>query len=203
MLEDDYQLKNATALAERRSMLTLPHILPLVEYLETLKSELGSDFDTPMFDPCDGGVEAKALFLLEAPGPKAVGSDFISRNNPDPTARNINGLLDESGFKRQETILWNIVPWYVGSPNKIRPVKMSDIEKALPYLEKLLALLKDLQVIILVGKKAQKAHSHLSKFTDLPIIDSYHPSNLSLNSDPNRYSEILEKFKEARTKALH
>ncbi len=203
MLEDDYQLKNATALAERRSMLTLPHILPLVEYLEALKNELGSDFDTPMFDPCDGGVEAKALFLLEAPGPKAVGSDFISRNNPDPTARNINGLLDKSGFKRQETILWNIVPWYVGTPNKIRPVKMSDIEKALPYLEKLLALLKDLQVIILVGKKAQKAHSHLSKLTDLPIIDSYHPSNLSLNSDPNRYSEILEKFKEARTKALH
>ena len=144
MLEGNYQLKNDTALAERRSMLTLPHILPLVDYLETVRSELGSDYDTPMFDPCDGGVGAKALFLLEAPGPKAVGSDFISRNNPDPTAKNINRLLDESGFKRRETILWNIVPWYVGSNNKIRPVRASDIKQAQPYLERLLELLQEL-----------------------------------------------------------
>ena len=86
-------------------MLCLPHILPLVNYLDLMKEELGNGFDTPMFDPCDGGVNDKALFLLEAPGPKAVGSGFISRNNPDPSAKNINKLLIETGFKREETLL--------------------------------------------------------------------------------------------------
>ena len=198
MVEGEYQLRDAKALKERREMLSLPHVLPLVNYLDSMKKKLGNEFETPMFDPCDGGINAKVLFLLEAPGRKAVGSGFISRNNPDPSAKNMNKLLFESGFKREETLLWNIIPWYVGTDEKIRSVKVSDIERARPFLKRLLALLRELRVIVLVGLKAQSARPHLSEITELPIIDSYHPSNLSLNRDPNRYSDVLQKFQEAR-----
>ena len=39
----------------------------------------------PHFDPLDGGSNAQVLFLMEAPGPKASASGFVSRNNPDET----------------------------------------------------------------------------------------------------------------------
>lgn len=66
-------------------------IEPLTKYLAKIKAE-HPEKELPCFDPYDGGIHAKALFLLEAPGPKAVSSTFISRNNPDPTARNICGV---------------------------------------------------------------------------------------------------------------
>ena len=197
-MEGDYQLRDEKIQEQRREMLNLPHMLPLVNYLDLIKKELGNKYDTPMFDPCDGGINAKALFLLEAPGPKAVKSGFISRNNPDPSAKNMNKLLFESEFKREEMVLWNIVPWYVGTGQRIRPVKISDIEQALPFLKRLLALLKGLRVIVLVGKKAQRAGSRISKITEIQTVYSYHPSNQSLNRNPNRYSDILKKFQEAR-----
>ena len=182
-------------------MLHLPHILPLVEYLDSVldsvKEALDSDVKCPMFDPCDGGINAKVLFLQQDPGEKAVESGFISRNNPDQTARNTNHLLHEAGFRREETILWNIVPWYVGTGN----INDSDIERAMPFLEQLLLLIEDIEVIVLVGKKAQGAFSYLSRITELPILCSYHPSPLWINSDPNppaRYLDILAKFREAK-----
>src|ERR1700683_3159077 len=59
----------------------------LTEFVEQLRTEREGD-RVPNFDPLDGGIRAKCLFLLEAPGPKAVASGFVSRNNPDETAKN-------------------------------------------------------------------------------------------------------------------
>jgi hypothetical protein len=48
--------------------------------------------EVPDFDPVDGGIGARALFLLDAPGPmtseagKRIGSGFISRFNFWPLA---------------------------------------------------------------------------------------------------------------------
>ena len=196
-MEGDYLLESEEAREERKRMLHLPHILPLVDYLDSVKEALGSDVKCPMFDPCDGGINAKALFLQQDPGEKAVKSGFISRNNPDQTARNTNHLLHDAGFRRKDTILWNIVPWYVGTGK----IKDSDIERAMPFLEQLLSLIEDLKVIVLVGKKAQGAFSYLSRIAELPVLCSYHPSPLWINSDPNppaRYLDILVKFQEAK-----
>jgi hypothetical protein len=52
---------------------------PLVEYLGRVRDATGSDDEMPSFDPLDGGINARALLLLEAPGPKAVDSALISR----------------------------------------------------------------------------------------------------------------------------
>jgi hypothetical protein len=48
-------------------MLDLPHIIPLAEYCRCLRAE--GRGTVPEFDPRDGGVAAKVLFLMEKPGP--------------------------------------------------------------------------------------------------------------------------------------
>ncbi|MGH7717468.1 MAG: hypothetical protein ACREON_01305 [Gemmatimonadaceae bacterium] len=67
--------------------------------------EAGPEARVPDFDPWDGGTDAEVLYLLEAPGGKAVESGFISRNNPDETARNFFELNRAAGIPRQRTVI--------------------------------------------------------------------------------------------------
>ena len=112
-------------------MLTQTHVKPLFDLAASIRAERGTECHIPDFDPYDGGVNARVLFLLEALGPKAAGtkvsSGFVSSNNPDPTARNLWHLIYEAGILRSETLIWNIVPWYVGTGKCIRPVNAADI----------------------------------------------------------------------------
>lgn len=190
-----YALKSLTERQRRLGMLNEPHIAPLVNYMTAVKTEHPGK-EMPYFDPCDGGVQAKVLFLLEAPGPQAVGSAFISRNNPDPTARNMCELLHEAGISRVDTVAWNIVPWYVGDGKRIRAVENEDLRQSMPYVEGLLALLPNLKVIGLVGKKAQSARSHIRRFTSVPLVDVHHPSAQNFNSRPYKIGEMREQLKE-------
>ncbi len=93
-------------------------------------STLGAEYPIPDFDPCDGGIDSRLLILLEAPGRKAVSSGFVSRNNPDPTAKNLCLELATVKIPRGVTAIWNIIPWYVGTAAKIRPVLPSDLRQA-------------------------------------------------------------------------
>jgi hypothetical protein len=66
------------------------------------RTQFGSGI--PYFDPWDGGTAAEALYLLEAPGAKAVLSGFISRNNPDETVKNFFQLNQQAGIPRKRTV---------------------------------------------------------------------------------------------------
>ena len=77
--------------------LRLPHSAPLVNFVESLRARTGRGTSIPYFDPHDGGTNAECLLLLEAPGKKAVESQFISRNNPDETAKNLWLFTESSG----------------------------------------------------------------------------------------------------------
>ena len=101
-------------------MLNLPHIAPLTAYVEELrKRDLGY---IPYFDPMDGGINAKVLFLLEKPGPKTFndpefekpGSGFISRNNNDPTAEATFNFMEQAQIPRDATVIWNVIPGWNG-----------------------------------------------------------------------------------------
>ena len=107
-------LKEPTERDARLKMLNAPHMKPLTDYVAALRANLGEQYHIPNFDPCDGGIQARALFLLEAPGPRAKASGFVSSNNPDPTAKNLWNLIHNAGIARTDTLIWNIVPWYVG-----------------------------------------------------------------------------------------
>ncbi|MSQ51674.1 MAG: hypothetical protein EXR28_07280 [Betaproteobacteria bacterium] len=79
-----------------------------------IRKEMNLDNKVPGFDPKNGNERAKYLFLLEAPGPRAVETGQISFDNPDPTARNLRCQLKAAGIAREEIALWNTVPWFIG-----------------------------------------------------------------------------------------
>jgi uracil-DNA glycosylase len=196
-----YALAKVEERQRRLKLLEQPHIKPLIEYLQIIQIEMGAEYAMPYFDPCDGGIEANVLFLLEAPGPKAVGSGFISRNNPDQTAKNMNELLQEAQIPRRNTLLWNIVPWYVGDQGRIRPVNKQDIRQALPFLQRLLQLLPHLEAVVLVGRKAQNALVEIQKLApDISIYQCYHPSPRVFNVWPEKRNAVLHIFEQIASK---
>ena len=137
-LEDaPYTLTGEAERLRRTEMLALPHMQPFVDYLAPVRIRCCNGCQIPQFDRYDGGIHASALFLLEAPRPKARDAEFVSCNNPDPTARNLWHLVNDAQISRADIAIWNIVPWYVGEPDRIRPVTGTDIQEALPYLRDL------------------------------------------------------------------
>lgn len=189
--DEPYALKSEEERLRRAELLVGGHMVPLVSLLGEIRVVNAA---TPNFDPCDGGIKAMALFLLEAPGRKAKGSDFISRNNPDQTAKNMCGLLYP--LRREDVILWNIVPWYLGSQEKIAPAKRSDISAARSFLVKLFTLLPDLEFVILMGKPARSEREVIAELLakadrgHVEIRETVHPSPKVLNTQPHQRQAI-------------
>ena len=160
-----------------------------------MRERTGRGNKIPYFDPCDGGVSARCLYLLEAPGPQAVVSGFVSRNNPDESARNFFELNQEAGIPRTLTATWNIVPWYIGSGTKIRPAQKSDLEEGMWYLHRVFQYLPSLRIVVLMGQKATFAESHIRSMNrTIEIFRSPHPSPLYVNNHPGNRSKILDAF---------
>lgn len=179
----------------RLLQLHAPHIAPLTNFVNELRSEAGPDAAIPYFDPWDGGVEAEILFLLEAPGPKAVNSSFISRNNPDETAKNFFELSNSAGFLRKKTIIWNVVPWYIGTGQRIRAATPTDLQSGLMPLPRLLRLLPQLKAVILVGRKAEKAATSIAyENPNIKLFRCPHPSPMFVNRAAGNKDKILEVF---------
>jgi uracil-DNA glycosylase len=185
-------LGNPIARARRQTELRDPHIATLTEFVDTLRAEMGSGYQIPYFDPWDGGTVAEVLYLLEAPGAKAVLSGFISRNNPDETAKNFFQLNEQAGIRRNRTITWNVVPWYIGSGSRIRPANSREIDISLRFLDSLLNLLPRLRAIVLVGRKAQRASIHIQKGRpNIRLFMCPHPSPLFVNHFSLNRQKIL------------
>jgi|SRR3989339_739367 len=185
-------LCNPMAIQSRLAGISKPHILPLTNFVETIRKETGLNREIPYFDPLDGGINAKCLFLFEAPGPRAVFSGFISRNNSDESAKNFFELNQQADLPRELTISWNVVPWYIGTGTKIRPANKNDIDEGKKYLRDLLSLLPKLRIIVLGGRKAQKAETLITAyFPDITLIKMPHPSPLFVNNAPENKFIIL------------
>jgi uracil-DNA glycosylase len=194
-MSSDYRksLGDSEIRVARRKLLHAPHVAPLTAFVGELRQEIGSVGQVPDFDPWDGGVRAECLFLLEAPGAKAVSSGFVSRNNPDQTAKTFFELNQEAGIPRSRTVTWNIVPWYISSETRIRAAKLADIGQALPSFERLLGLLSELRIVVLIGRKAERAKPVIERIRpDLPIRVAPHPSPLFVNRAQGNRQRILE-----------
>ena len=110
----------------------------------------------------------------------------MSRNNPDPTAKNWFELNATAGIDRERTITWNIVPW------PLKETKTGDIKRGLPHLRQLLGLLPRLRIVVLVGKKAEAACCNITEWKDrITILKVPHPSGKNINRKPDRRDEIL------------
>lgn len=180
----------------KHAALTEPHIEPLTAFVRQVRQERPSKDRIPYFDPDDGGVNAEVLFVLEAPGPKAIATGFVSRDNPDLTARNLKTYLAEAGIGRKQSLIWNAVPWYLGDGNTIRAASATDIRAGSAFLERLLGLLPHLKAIVLVGRKAQAAFEQGRLTTLLPVYRSAHPSPQWVHRHPDNGRKIIEVFHE-------
>jgi len=189
MIDTPKSLGDSQHHAQRLARLHEPHVNELTAFVNRIRCERGCGDAVPFFDPADGGVGAECLFVLEAPGPKAVRSGFISRNNPDESAKNFLELNVKAGVPRNRTIICNIVPWYVGSYGRIRPANSTDIEEGWPYLLQLIDILPSLRVVVLVGGKAHRVATRLHAAR--PVLRQMvcpHPSPMFINRKPqNRY----------------
>lgn len=190
-------LASAHERALRSALLAQDHAKDLAHLARRMRESKGAGYEIPDFDPLDGGIEAQVLFLLEAPGPKAIASGFISRNNPDETAKNFFYLNAEAGIDRRRTITWNAVPWYIGSGTKIRPATRDDVREADNWLAELLTLLTQLQIVVFVGKKALHA-KHVVQRTrpDIEVVCMPHPSPMFINRAPDNRARILKVLRE-------
>jgi hypothetical protein len=173
----------------RRAMLNCPHIAKLTDYVAKLRERnLGR---VPDFDPLDGGVDARVLFLFEKPGPmtveagKHVGSGFISRNNHDGTAAATFNFMQQASIPRKLTVIWNVVPWWNGT----RKVTAQELRQGTAEIAELILLLGALRAVVIVGTKAAKAKPFLET-TRLKLFDSCHPSPVARKFCPDRWEAI-------------
>jgi uracil-DNA glycosylase len=130
-----------------------------------------------------------------------VKSGSVSRDNPDQTAKAFNKLLAEAGIAPAQTLIWNVVPWYIGNAEltKIRPARVADLREAEEHLVELLGLLPVLSAVVLVGRKAQ--HASVRALIErevgcrIDVFECYHPSPLVLNGRPHNRQKILHELK--------
>jgi len=151
-------------------MLDLPHVARLTVYVAELRHH-GSPQEVPDFDPLDGGVDARALFLFEKPCPMTVKSGFISRNNDDATAEATFDFMEKAGIPRKLTVIWNVIPWWNGTRKVTRP----ELHQGVACVQELAKLLPRLCTVGMVGRNAARAMQHLERL-NLVLIESYHPS---------------------------
>ena len=131
----------------------------LDRYVRQLHEVAGLQRKVPNFDPNNGNERARCLLILEAPGPQAIKSGYVSLDNPDRTASNLREQLRLAGVDRSSIALWNLVPWYIGNEaeSQIRPPTPAEVEQGTTHLLSLLPLLTDLRCIVLVGAAARRA----------------------------------------------
>ncbi len=185
------------------------HIEPLTQLVGQIRRTRDGSA-TPWFDPKDGGIRARVLLLLEAPGRQAAPapsgsglepSQFVSLDNDDGTAANLHELVSEAGLRRRDLLIWNIIPWYLGDKthSKVRAARNEDLDEGAVWLNHLLECLSSLRIAVLLGEKSQKGWFRVAGQLEqpLPVLACPHPSPRSLDPHPERRETILRTLQAA------
>lgn len=196
-------MSDAGVRERREAMLNRPHVLPLTVYTAKLRRDRAS-VEVPDFDPLDGGIDARVLFLFEKPGPmtaasgkrtKRTGSGFISRNNDDATAEATINFMQQAGISRELTVIWNVIPWWNGT----RKVRAEELRAGAEAVRDLIDLLPNLRAVVMVGWKAKRVRPRLeSLFPHLELFNSDHPSPIVKARWPDRWNHIPSEWGKVR-----
>lgn len=176
--------RDPAVVAARHALLDRPHVAPLRALAARIATEQGADVPEP--DPLDGGVGARALVLLETPGPSIGKTRFVSRDNDTGTAANLGRFLDGAGIARTDILVWNAVPWVIHAPGaRNRTPRTGEIREGARYLEPLLALLPALRVVVLSGRIAGLLAPQVEALRPgLPVVRVPHPSPTYVCTSP-------------------
>jgi G:T/U-mismatch repair DNA glycosylase len=103
-----------------------------------------------------------------------------------------SNFMQQAAIPRELTIIWNVIPWWNGT----RAVTKSELQNGASRVNELIHLLPRLRTVVLVGRKAAAAKSHLEP-TGLPIFTSCHPSPLVRASRPEMWNAIPSEWRKA------
>ncbi|MDF1537688.1 MAG: uracil-DNA glycosylase [Candidatus Thorarchaeota archaeon] len=129
--------------------------------------------------PGEGPVNAKVMFIGEAPGAKEdeTGRPFVGRSG-----KLLRSLIAEAGLAEDEVFITSILK---SRPPKNRTPKKSESEACMPYLERQIETINP-QVIVLVGGvaisnligpwKLADAHGRFYEGKGRTYFMSYHPA---------------------------
>jgi uracil-DNA glycosylase len=178
-------------------MRPLPHVAPISAPVRQIARETGRP--VPEADPADGGVHARMLLLLETPGPSHALTGRVSRDNPTPTAANLRRFLSEAAIAREDTLIWNAVPFVIHLPGAAnRAPRRDELRAGLGFLPRLLALLPHLRVAVLAGRTAGEAAPVLAAARPgLPVLRMPHPSPTYVCTSPDIPRRIAATLAEA------
>lgn len=169
--------------AERRRYES--HIEPINRLVDELREK--RQCGMPYVDARYGGVEAEVLFLFQDPGPgtdaNATGSGFLSAQNNDPSAERFLRCLNKVGLAVERVVTWNAYPWM--KPGKGLTAKQ--LEEGGEVLVRLFERLPKLQVVMLMGKKAQECWQRLQRQRPevtraYHTLESYHTSGRGITN---------------------
>lgn len=181
--EDPRRHRDPAFLAAKQARCDEPHVAPVNALAAEIAAATGSL--VPLADPDGGGVRARVLLLLETPS-RAGGytTHLISIDNDDTAAANLWRGLAAVGLDRRDVLVWNAVPWYVGSADKIRPPRPAEVAAGLGWLRRLLGLMGELGVIVCFGRAAARAVLPLRlelEARGLTVLEAPHPSQRVYN----------------------
>jgi uracil-DNA glycosylase len=177
------QHRDPAFLAAKYTRSTEPHVAPINRLAARIAA--ATDSVVPGADPDGGGIDARVLLLLETPS-RAGGytTGLISIDNDDTAAANLWRGLAAVGLDRRLVLVWNAVPWYVGSADKIRSPTPGEITAGLGWLRELLDLLPDLRAVACFGRAAARAVLPLRPelvARGLTLLEAPHPSQRVYN----------------------
>jgi uracil-DNA glycosylase len=179
-------MRDVAVQQRRAAMLHDPHVARLTAFAAKLRVR----GEVPNFDPLDGGEAARVLFLFEKPGPMTAASGFISRNNDDLTAEYTFKFMREIGIPREQTVIWNLVPWWNGT----RKVTAKELRDGTDCVTDLITLLTSLRAVVMVGSKAARAKPFFEK-TGLKLFTSCHPSPVARATNRALWDAIPSEWK--------
>ena len=128
--------------------------------------------NVPYADPASATAGARVLVLMQDPaGDAEDGSGFVSVHNNDVTAANLYRVYDRAKLDPAVTLLWNVVPWWVGNPARPPRDPLREAVRAGPYLEQFVELLDPVPTeVVLLGRPAQRAWDRLVRRCGLPAV---------------------------------
>ena len=187
-------LADPTVLLERRGRIFEPSVGPLNRWVERLRASLPTGAEVPWFDPAGGGVHARLLWLGDQPAPTDLysggGAGFVSIDATDARSRNLHAAATAAGVDRSALVVWNATPCNLGLLKKAAKDGADSVPSS-TLLQELLALLPDLEVVVLAGRGAWQVFQQLDGTADLLVLSIAEVRDGPLEGRP-REREALE-----------
>lgn len=162
---------------EQRAGLRAAHVAPLNDLIGRLGDAKGG-VRLPLAAPWHGGIHAPALIVLNDAGEPREETTFMCLRNPDRAAERQRHLMTEFEMDPADFCHWNGYPWPRTDPKRDLTPEQS-LEGGGALLE-VMGLMTDLQMLLLLGRKAQDAADTVlpeihAAFPGLHIVRSLHP----------------------------